>query len=209
MLLAGAAVAATTWQRAGIVELHEPADGGSAGRFGAAHGAPLGEFFWYWPSAGVAPKGRYWAVFFGIGLSRVGPGRGGIGRCLLVLASPASQISGVESVEISRKLRKGKRHWAVLGGIFWYWPFSAGLDVLSAFFGWDFVNLLVVLAFFLRGKGGRREPGGGGDWSPDPKPSSQDLRPCKTGAATAAEARCTIKKRPWPLPKASSTQILT
>ena len=125
MLLAGAAVAAATWQRAGIVELHEPGDGGSAGLFGAAHGAELGGIFWYWPSADEAPKG-------------------GIGRYFLVLACPGWGPEG-----------------AVLGGIFWYWPSSAGLDVLSAFF-WDFVNLRVVLAFFLRGKGGRREPGGGG-----------------------------------------------
>ena len=114
-----------------------------------------------------------------------------------------------------------------MGGIFWYWPFpagarkewywavffgiglfSAGLDVLSAFFGW-FFEFMCGVDIFVRREGGRREPGGGGDWSPDPQHSSQDLRPCKTGAATAAEARCTIKKRPWPLPKASSTQILT
>ena len=65
------------------------------------------------------------------------------------------------------------------------------------------------VGIFLKGEGGRREPGEGGDWSHNPKHSSQDLRPFKTGAATAAEARCTIKKRSWPLPKASSTQILT
>ena len=178
MLLAGAAVAAATWQRAGIVELHEPGDGGSAGLFGAAHGAELGCIFWYWPSAGEAPNWRYWAVFFGIGLLRARPRIGGIERYFLVLACPGwgpegtvlgdifwywpfrlRRFQGVESAEGSSKLRKGKRYWADLsrlgpgkGGIGRYFfgigLFSAGLDVLSAFFGWDFVNLCVVLAFF-------------------------------------------------------------
>ena len=103
MLLAGAAVAAATWQRAGIVELHEPGDGGSAGLFGAAHGAELGGIFWYWPSAGEAPNWRYWAVFFGIGLLRARPRIGGMGGMFWYWPVPGGA-------------RKG-RYWAAFFGI--------------------------------------------------------------------------------------------
>ena len=70
-----------------------------------------------------ARKGRYWAVLRGIGLSRLGPGRGGIRRYWAVLACPRRHPEG-----------------AVLGSIGRYWPLLAGFECRRFFLGWDFVN---------------------------------------------------------------------
>ena len=139
---------------------------------------------WYWPVPGGARKVRY----------------------CVVLACPGWGLEG-----------------AVLRGIAWYWPVPRGgrggiarYCVVLAFSGWEpgrsaIRRHFLVLAFPAwsigrRGISGRRELGGEEDWSPDPKPSSQDLIPCT--AAKKSPGACAACKTPTTsMPKAQRREL--
>ena len=104
----------------------------------------------------------------------------------------------------------GRPRAGVLGGIFWYWPFSAGLDVLSACFWLGFCEFTRGAGIFLGGREGEGSLGEGGHRPRRlPVAPHENRAACASGAAAATPAAASVLAVSWREPAHARLETAT